>query len=329
VTSEEESIFSSLEKIFMNNTVLKKKEFSDKNLKFVHYTSAENAINIIRNKEFWLRNAKCMNDYNEIQHGYEMLLHYFEGSKSNENRKKFVDAFDLIQKDLALKAFARFDEWWHRVNYNTFIGSISEHMESENLFGRLSMWRAYGKNSAKAALILNIPLDDPASLTLENVFLFPVSYFDVTELEASLNYIVDEVISNVDFLKTISSEVIENMIFLTLVMFSVSLKHKGFLEEREWRIVYLPFLYATSSISEAVEIIGGIPQKVCKISLMDCLEKGVSGLEVEKLISGVLIGPTEYPLVIYDAFIDTLGRAGVENAWDCVKISYIPLRTNS
>lgn len=329
MTNSEENISKLLEKIFMNYAVLKRQDFLYKKLKFVHYTSAENALSIIKNKEFWLRNAKCMNDYNEIQHGHEMLIRYFENSASNINRARFIDVFDSIQKDIALKTFSKFDEWWNRVNYNTFIGSISEHMENESVFGRLSMWRAYGKNSAKAALILNIPLEDSASLGLENVFLIPVSYFDENELEATLNCISANVASNLDFLKTVSVEKIENILFLTLVMLSVSLKHKGFSEEREWRVVYLPLLYGASSIKETIEVISGIPQKVCKIELVDCPEKGASGLGVEKLISEVLIGPTEYPSAIFDAFSDILGHAGVENAWERVKVSNIPLRVNS
>ena len=34
--------------------------------RFVHYTSAEAALSIIRSKRLWLRNTTCMSDYREV-----------------------------------------------------------------------------------------------------------------------------------------------------------------------------------------------------------------------------------------------------------------------
>jgi hypothetical protein len=45
--------------------------------KFAHYTSAENALNILAGRSLWLRNAAVMNDHSEIEHGriiHERLL---------------------------------------------------------------------------------------------------------------------------------------------------------------------------------------------------------------------------------------------------------------
>lgn len=329
MTTEISNKFLQLESIFMSHTVFKRNELCKNKHRFVHYTSAENAINIIKNKQFWLRNAKCMNDYNEIEHGHSMLLQYFQDSEKNTNRIKFIEVFDSVEVGLALKIFYKFDEWWNRVNYNTYIGSISEHMETESSYGRLSMWRAYGKNSAKAALVLNIPLEPENAINLENTFLVPVAYFDQAELEAHLNYIASSVESSLDFLRSVEASELENMLFLTLVILSVTLKHKGFSEEKEWRIVYLPLLYENPTIQDSVESISGIPQKVCKITLEDSIERGVSGLAINTLVSEILIGPTEYPAAIYDAFCDLLIKAGIETPWERVKISNIPLRANA
>lgn len=35
--------------------------------RFVHYTSAESALRIIKTKQIWMRNATCMSDYREIR----------------------------------------------------------------------------------------------------------------------------------------------------------------------------------------------------------------------------------------------------------------------
>jgi hypothetical protein len=47
------------------------------NLRFVHYTSAEAALGILRSKRLWLRNTQSMVDYREVRHGYDMLTRHF------------------------------------------------------------------------------------------------------------------------------------------------------------------------------------------------------------------------------------------------------------
>jgi hypothetical protein len=42
---------------------LKKSGATDERLRFVHYTSAEAALSIIRSKRIWMRNTTCMSDY--------------------------------------------------------------------------------------------------------------------------------------------------------------------------------------------------------------------------------------------------------------------------
>ena len=45
--------------------------------KYVHYTSADAAISIIKSKRLWMRNATCMADYREVAHGYDFLFNTF------------------------------------------------------------------------------------------------------------------------------------------------------------------------------------------------------------------------------------------------------------
>ena len=42
--------------------------------KFVHYTSAENAIKIIESRRIWMRNTQCMSDYREMSHSFDLLV---------------------------------------------------------------------------------------------------------------------------------------------------------------------------------------------------------------------------------------------------------------
>ena len=52
--------------------------------RFVHYTTAANALNIIRSKRVWMRNTTCMADYREVQHGCDALNRYFNDAAHKE-----------------------------------------------------------------------------------------------------------------------------------------------------------------------------------------------------------------------------------------------------
>jgi hypothetical protein len=73
-------------------------------------------------------------------------------------------------------------------------------------------------------------------------------------------------------------------------------------------------------------VIGGIPQPIYKIPLKDIPEEGFVGAEIPALIERIIIGPTQFPLVTYEAFVELLSKAGVAEAQKKVFISDIPLR---
>ncbi len=41
--------------------------------RFVYYTDADTALKVIKNKEIWMRKSHSMNDYREIEHGFDCL----------------------------------------------------------------------------------------------------------------------------------------------------------------------------------------------------------------------------------------------------------------
>ena len=73
--------------------------------RFVHYTSAENALKIIKAKCIWMRNATCMTDYREVQHGFAALQQYF-----NVHSHMFSSAMNDCFPRVAEDAFALFDQ---------------------------------------------------------------------------------------------------------------------------------------------------------------------------------------------------------------------------
>ena len=76
--------------------------------RFVHYTSAEAALSIINSKRMWMRNARSMADYSEMQHGFSILNKFF----SHEAKAAFTNALDECFPGLAAAAFGLFNQHW-------------------------------------------------------------------------------------------------------------------------------------------------------------------------------------------------------------------------
>jgi len=313
---------SKLEALIIPFLTKGKAELFAKGNQFVHYTSAENAISIINSKKLWMRSPKCMNDYMEISHGHKKLLTFFN---TEEHRNKFIHTIDILEEGLALEILNQFDEWWKNINLDTFVTSVSIHQKEEDLHGRLSMWRAYGDKPAKAALVFNNP---PETIKGLNIILCPALYYNDENINQEMFNIIDNILNNTDYLKTLDKDTIKNTIIISLSMLAICLKHEGFKEEQEWRLIHFPKVAQPNElITSSIECINGIPQVVYKLPLENHPEEDVHSVSIPELIDKVIIGPTEYPLPLLDAFSITLENAGIENPIDKIVISGIPLRT--
>jgi hypothetical protein len=86
-------------------------------------------------------------------------------------------------------------------------------------------------------------------------------------------------------------------------------------------------MYDSPLLTPAVEIINGVPQILQKLTLMRYPEANLD-IELKRLVDRIIIGPCEYPIVIYRALKQALADNGVEHAETKIFISDIPLRTN-
>lgn len=221
----------------------------------VHYTTAEAALKIIQTKRFWMRNTNCMADYREVQYGFGIFKSFFD---DETKRKKFTDALDECSVGAAVEGIGLFNQAWNNtIPMETYIASLSEHRQDEKDRGRLSMWRAFGTNPARVAIVLNIPSDSLAPLTLGIQF-SPVGYFH----EKEAHKVIDDVITNIHaecaFLKELGHPVLVQMVFRMLLFGVVSLKHQGFDEEQEWRAIYQPKIVASPLMKSTIKVITGI-----------------------------------------------------------------------
>jgi hypothetical protein len=310
--------------IFMPFATRRRQEMIDGNGRFVHYTSAANALQIISTKQMWMRNTTCMSDFSEVQHGFRTLNRFLT---TKSNRVAFEQALNDCFPGLAAQAINLFNQWWNDIQFNTYITSISEHDETEDNHGRLSMWRAFARATPGIALVLRVPITPPTAAQSFHVLFSPVAYFTDPQVDAELNAVIESIRTNRDFLRTTDREQVLSSVFHMLLMAVVCLKHEGFCEEREWRVVYAPKRWPSSLIPAAVEVIQGVPQIVYKIPLKGPPPDDLAGLDIPHLIDRVIIGPSQYPWAMYQAFVNALTAAGVADAGSRVFVSGIPIRT--
>jgi len=292
--------------------------------RFVHYTSAESALKIIESKRVWMRNTMCMADYSEVMHGYYMLQRLLLAVEPR--KKQFCDALDAIWPNVATEAIDLFNQWWANIRFSTYIVSISEHDDKEDLHGRLSMWRAFGGNVARVAVVLRLPWISAAPEVL-NLMISPVAYLQEGEVQAVIEEVIGNIRTNGDFLLSVDRSLVARTVFMMLVAGVTCLKHEGFCEEREWRIIYVTNLFPSPLMQPSIEVVGGIPQMVYKPPLDVRVSDGLADLDLARMFDRLIVGPSEFSWSMYEAFTKALTAMGVEQAETRVCISGIPIRS--
>lgn len=291
--------------------------------RFVHYTTAEAALQIIKSRRIWMRNTNCMADYSEVMHGYTIILNFFNDSN---NREMFIGALDECVSGIAREAIGLFAQWWNYIRLNTYIAAVSEHDVEEDSHGRLSMWRAFGGTVGRVAIVIRVPYSWEGSEAL-NIIFSPVAYLKEEQVHDELRTVINNVRTNCDFLRSVERQLVINIIFRMLLVSVVCLKHKGFHEEREWRAIYAPKLFPSSLMESSTEIIGGIPQPVFKILIDRRVSDILADLDLSTLFDRLVIGPSPYPWPMYESFVAALTEAGIADAGNRVWVSDIPIRT--
>lgn len=310
-------------RIFMPLMLEKRDKIRERQGRFVHYTTSDNALQIIRTKRVWMRSSQCMNDFMEVEHGYEMLRSFF----SDTTRKTtFCSALNGCSPNIAEESVGLFDSWWPQIRSDTYITCISEHDDDEDTNGRLSMWRAYRQGSLGVALVFK---SDPFMLRSDalKAYSSPVSYLGEQAFHRELFRVVANINAHCAFLVSVPRQLLLGYIFNMLLFGVTCSKHPGFHEEREWRIIHVPSYSPSTVLEKSIEVVAGVPQPVFKIPLEDIPEEGLVGIEIPRLLDRIIVGPSQFPFAVYQAFVHELAKAGVVDASSRITISNIPLRT--
>ena len=213
--------------------------------------------------------------------------------------------------------------------FNTFILCVSEHGDgslghAEEDHGRLSMWRAY-RGSTNVALVLN-PAPFQANTNAVAAYTVPVLYRSQLEFEAEFAKYLSLLETKVEDLRRYDLSEVSDM-FVRYVLFTIlSLKHRGFEEEKEWRVIAAPAYFGARGLTKTVQTIGGLPQIVYTMPLANAPKENLVGMTISELIEKIIIGPTANPIPLRYALAHELELAGVSNPYDRIVMSGIPLR---
>lgn len=308
-----------LASIFMPRAFEARAQIIKKNGRLVHYTRAEAALNMIRNQSVWMRKPQWMNDYRDVEHGLDCLVQAFRNSEGGQLFQKTIDkAFPGSIKNI----IANFDSWVEHYRWNTYVACVSEHEDEEDINGRLSMWRAYGRDTGVALVVKSTPFTSTTDAL--GAYSSPVAYLTQAGVDAHLGNIGRLVEQDISFVQSQNQQMVEYFIHEAFRFGMLCTKHPGFAEEREWRIVYSPPRDQRKVLQKSIQTINGIPQPIYSIPLQKF--DGYS-IELKEILDRIIIGPTRFPSAIYEAFVAELEDKGVENASQKVIISEIPLRT--
>src|SRR5215510_4146353 len=151
------------------------------NMRFVHYSSAESAVKMITQREVWMRNA--------LFHTGQRLEGILNGMFPGLG-EELVARFRAQQSTLE----------------NAYLTCLSEHRPTEDILGRLSMWRAYGGVTG-VALVLNATPFLTESHALR-AYASPVGYFTEAEFHAKFVNVVNRIDAEQAFLRGIGREAV-------------------------------------------------------------------------------------------------------------------------
>lgn len=186
------------------------------------------------------------------------------------------------------------------------------------------MWRAYGGNP-NVAIIFDI-LDLIEKNNKIRIYASPVFYGDQTQLEAQFACMLQLIKNNAEKLKKINKSELADAIAWKFHCSTLSIKHPGFSEEKEWRIIYSPSIHYSKELKDSIEIISGVPQIVMILDIIEMINNSDSKMGLTDLINKIIIGPTQDTDTIIPAIARALGEWGVDKPFDRIKSCGIPLR---
>lgn len=290
---------------------------------FAHYTSLEVLEKILQNKEIWFSNPLFMNDLEEVRFGVVHGVDTVVESKEIENSMLSDDRYDLFLKHL----FECQNQFQDIDALDVYVFCVTQH-DPEKDDGLLSMWRGYGGNGRGAAIVFDsqkIPFNDDSPLILGKVH--------YASREGRINYIrgLAARFANLmgkAYIPDSKIAIAANVLFQRIVLFALFSKHIGFLEEHEWRVVYLSTRDRDNNLEPMKGYLNGPRGIEPKLKLK--IGPGVGFIPTDvtlvDMIHSIILGPNSSSKLALGSMDRMLELLELEDLRNRVRASEIPLR---
>ena len=201
--------------------------------RLAHYTSIVTLERIAQTGEIWFSNPLYMNDVDELRYGMNLGLRALRSHAGLREAcppahyNALLDTFDAL--------YTAFDD---ESAFDVYVFSCSEHDRRIGDDGLLSMWRGYGGDGNGVAIVFDLA---PLLASESPLLIYQVQYYSYEESEA---WVDRKLQAFAEALRRVGGP-IESMrtaaeaLFDRIKVFALFTKHRGFHEEREWRLVYL------------------------------------------------------------------------------------------
>ncbi|WP_368149935.1 DUF2971 domain-containing protein [Aeromonas sp. R2-4] len=188
-------------------------------MKLFHYTDLNALISILQRQEIWLTDIRYLNDERELHEGLEKIRDILKSIRSE----------NLMDQDYSSKAISFLDNVLREhtefiyVDDSIFVFSLSNQPDS------LSQWRAYGKYAIEF---------DVQELSTQIGDIQKCSYKNSLHEKNLLEKITSAISGTAEDMTTNDGCVHKGMdIASQLISLAATIKHSGFEDERESRII--------------------------------------------------------------------------------------------
>ncbi len=237
----------------------------------------------------------------------------------------FKAALDSCVPNAAEEALNLFRQRRDDIRFNTYVTSMSEHDSSEDFLGRISMWRAFGNNPVRVAIVFKVPKISTGSLALRLLF-SPAAYLTAREIYDVINEVNQNIRTSGAFLSGTDYQKVVQMAFYMLLASATCLKHEGF--EGGARVEgNLP----SHSLSVPTDGIGDGGHRGNPTNRLQNTSRSISfgchrRPRLLAIFHRLIIGPSPYPWVMFEAFRSALANSGVNDSSSRILGSSIPIR---
>jgi Protein of unknown function (DUF2971) len=260
-----------------------------------HYTSQRGLAGIVEKRKLWATHIRYLNDSKELDYASELARDHLcrERESGDKHRRQF-----------AMKALSDLDSLVGiETPLTVYVTSFSRHGN------QLSQWRGYCPPGN--GFSLGFRVNDLRKLAEKRSYEFDIAFIPCLYDVGEQNALMSELISTA---RTTPTDVSPEFLFILLILkWGPAIKHRGFEEEAEWRLV-VRGMRNDSLLREG----GSFLIPYVEVDLADTGQKGID------CIASVTVGPTPHPELSEQSVRDLLERHNVRN---CITSrSEIPFR---